>query len=77
MMASAIADGVMECHVDVEVINARTNHITHLATEALDASAIAAGSPTLNKTLMPTMAAGRVAFATPEGVVAGRVRFVP
>jgi len=42
--------------VDVRVINVNASHITELATEILDASGVAVGSPTLNMTLMPQVA---------------------
>ena len=57
MMADAIAKGAIEEDVEVKVFNVRTSNITILATEVLDAAAIAFGSPTLNMTLMPEMAA--------------------
>lgn len=56
-MAEAIADGAMERDVDVKLCNIRATNLTVLATEMLDAAAAAFGSPTLNKTLMPEMAA--------------------
>ena len=57
IMAKAILEGLTEKNVDAKLINVRVENITTLATEVLDASAIAAGSPTLNKILMPQMAA--------------------
>ena len=57
MMANAIVKGVLDCGVDVRVFNVNASHITELATEILDASGVAVGSPTLNMTLMPQMAA--------------------
>ena len=56
MMAHAIAKGVLDEGVDVRVINVNASHITELATEILDASGVAVGSPTLNMTLMPQVA---------------------
>jgi len=56
-MASAITEGIVEQGVSARMMNVRTTHITEIATEILDAAAIAAGSPTLNTTLMPQMAA--------------------
>jgi len=38
-------------------MHARESHKTEIVTEALDAAALAVGSPTLNTTLMPDMAA--------------------
>ncbi|MFH1312498.1 MAG: FprA family A-type flavoprotein [Candidatus Eisenbacteria bacterium] len=57
-MALAILEGASQCGVDVKLINIRTSGTTMLAAETLDAAAIAFGSPTLNMTLMPQMAAG-------------------
>ena len=57
MMAQAIADGVREGGAKAKVIRIRESHITEVATEALDAAVLAFGSPTLNMTLMPQMAA--------------------
>lgn len=56
-MAHAIVEGATESDVDVKLHNVRASNLTAIATEALDAAVIAAGSPTLNKTLMPEMAA--------------------
>jgi flavorubredoxin len=56
-MACAILEGAMERDVDAKLINIRTSGTTLLATEVLDAAAMAFGSPTLNMTLMPQMAA--------------------
>ncbi len=57
MMAKAIMDGVLESSAQARLINLRDGDITTLATEVLDSAAIAVGSPTLNKTLMPQVAA--------------------
>lgn len=57
MMANAIVKGALQEEVDVRLFNVNATHITELATEALDAAGIAVGSPTLNMTLMPQMAA--------------------
>ncbi|NCD31823.1 MAG: FprA family A-type flavoprotein [Spartobacteria bacterium] len=55
-MAEAILHGVEEFNVDASLINVRASNITVLATEVLEAAVVAAGSPTLNTTLMPAMA---------------------
>ena len=55
LMAQAIADGVLECDVDLRVYNVNASHITELATEILGSSGVAVGSPPLNMTLMPQM----------------------
>jgi len=57
-MARAILEGAIEGDVEARLINIRTDGITVLASETLDAAAIAFGSPTLNMILMPQMAAG-------------------
>jgi len=57
LMANAIMGGVLEEAVEARLFNVRSSHITELATETLDAAVLAVGSPTLNKTLMPSMAA--------------------
>jgi len=57
MMAKAIVEGAALPGVEVKLFNIRASSITVLATEVLDAAAIAVGSPTLNGTLMPQMAA--------------------
>ncbi len=57
LMAEAIVDGVAERGVDVRLFNVRNTHITTLAEEVLDCAALAVGSPTLNMTLMPQVAA--------------------
>ena len=56
-MADAIAEGARQAGADVKLISVRQSHITEIATEALDAAVLACGSPTLNMTLMPQMAA--------------------
>jgi flavorubredoxin len=57
MMARAVAEGAEKGGVDVRVYNIRNTHITNIATESLDVACIAVGSPTLNKILMPQVAA--------------------
>ena len=57
LMANAIMDGILEKDAEARLFHVRRSHITELATEALDSAVIVAGSPTLNKTLMPSMAA--------------------
>jgi flavorubredoxin len=56
-MAQAILEGATRPGVAAKLLNIRATSRTVIATEALDAAAIAFGSPTLNKTLMPEMAA--------------------
>ena len=57
LMAEAIVDGAIDAGADVRLFNVRANNMTVMATEILDAAAVAFGSPTLNMTLMPQMAA--------------------
>lgn len=54
IVAGAIAEGGPA--VDVKLFHVRATTGTKLATEILDSAAFAAGSPTLNGTLMPAMA---------------------
>lgn len=56
-MAAAIVDGALAENVEVQLHHVRATTITVLATEVLDAGAVAVGSPTLNQTLMPQVAA--------------------
>jgi flavorubredoxin len=56
-MAHAINDGASVPGVEAKLIYVRASDLTTLATEAIDTAAFAFGSPTLNKTLMPEMAA--------------------
>lgn len=56
MMAQAIYEGAVRDGVEVKLFDVKSTHITTLATEVLDAAAIAVGSPTLNKSLMPKVA---------------------
>ncbi len=56
-MARAICEGALEVPgVEVKLYDVKATHITELATQIIDAAAFAAGSPTLNMTLMPKMA---------------------
>ncbi len=58
LMANAIMDGAATVKgVDIKLFNVRANNMTVMATEILDSAAVAFGSPTLNMTLMPQMAA--------------------
>ena len=55
-MAEAILEGVQEYEVEARFYSVDATHSTFIATEVLDCAAIAVGSPTLNNTLMPSMA---------------------
>ncbi len=56
-MAKAILAGAMEQNIEARLIDVSNDHMTVIAAEILDAAVVAVGSPTLNKTLMPAMAA--------------------
>ncbi len=56
IMAQAISAAATREGVEVKHWLLTVNDLTDLATEILDASAIAVGSPTLNNTIMPTVA---------------------
>jgi len=58
-MAEAILQGATDESdaVDVQLMSVRKTTLTRIATEMLDAAAVALGSPTLNMMMMPQMAA--------------------
>jgi flavorubredoxin len=56
-MASAILDGASEPGVATSLIAIRRSNLTRIATEVLDAAAVAFGSATLNRGMMPMAAA--------------------
>ncbi|MDD2236359.1 MAG: flavodoxin domain-containing protein [Kiritimatiellae bacterium] len=56
-MAHTLYETVVDSGVQCKLISIRATHITDIVTECLDAAAIAVGSPTLNQTLMPQVAA--------------------
>jgi len=56
-MAAAVTEGALETGAEVRQYAVRAANLTVLATELLDAAALACGSATLNNTLMPQMAA--------------------
>jgi anaerobic nitric oxide reductase flavorubredoxin len=56
-MAEAILDGASQPGVDAELISIRRSNLTHIAGEVLDAAAVAFGSATLNRGMMPMAAA--------------------
>lgn len=73
-MAEAIYEGACIPGVDVRLINIRKSNLTNIAAEILDAAAVAFGSATLNRDMMPMAHAvmsylnglrpeGRIAFA--------------
>lgn len=56
-MARAIYEGVLESGAQAQLHHVRRSSLTQIATESLDAAAIAFGSPTLNNGPMPAAAA--------------------
>jgi flavorubredoxin len=56
-MAQAILEGAAQDGVQVKLIHLRRTNLTRLATEVLDAAAVAFGSATLNNNMMPSAAA--------------------
>ncbi len=56
MMADAIYEGANIKGVEVKKYDLKFTNITEIATESIDSAAIAVGSPTLNKGLMPKVA---------------------
>jgi flavorubredoxin len=56
-MAQAILDGATQPGVGASLISIRRSSLTHIASEMLDAAAVAFGSSTLNRGMMPMAAA--------------------
>ena len=56
-MAMQIAETFIEAGIPVRIFDLKVNHISDIMTELLDAKYLAVGSPTLNNTMMPTVAA--------------------
>jgi len=56
IMAKAVADGIQNEGVSVQLLDLRANHRSDIMTEVLKASAIVLGCPTLNNGLLPRMA---------------------
>lgn len=56
-MAEAIAAGAMQPGVSVSLLNVRREALSRIASEVLDAAALAVGSATLNRGMMPMLAA--------------------
>ncbi len=57
IMAKAVFQGASEQGITVKLLRIPATDITELATEVLDAAAVAVGSPTLNNNMLPTVAA--------------------
>jgi flavorubredoxin len=56
MMAKAVADGIMDEGVSVQLLDLQVNHRSDVITEVLDTKAVVLGSPTLNNGMLPRMA---------------------
>lgn len=56
-MALQITEAFIERGIPARVFDLKANHISDIMTEVLDAKYVAVGSPTLNSTMMPTVAA--------------------
>ena len=56
-MARAILDGAAQPGVSASLIHVRRTNLTRIAAEVLDAAAVAFGSSTLNRGMMPMAAA--------------------
>ena len=56
-MAQAILDGASQPGVSASLVSIRRSNLTHIAAETLDAAAVAFGSATLNRGMMPMAAA--------------------
>lgn len=56
-MAREIVEAFIECGIPTRLFDLKANHISDIMTEALSAKYVAVGSPTLNNSMMPTVAA--------------------
>ncbi len=56
MMAKAVADGLQQEGVSIQLIDLSVTHRSDVMTEVLDAKALIFGSPTLNNGILPRMA---------------------
>ena len=57
MMAGAIAEAFEESGIRAKLLNLQLTHISDIMTDIIDARFIAVGSPTLNSSILPTVAA--------------------
>lgn len=57
MMAQAIAKGFENRGIKARMLNLQTNHISDIMTDVMDAKYICVGSPTINSSILPTVAA--------------------
>ena len=56
LMAKAIADGLLQEGISIQLLDLKNNHRSDIMTEALEAKALIFGSATLNNSMLPTMA---------------------
>ncbi len=56
LMAREVAEAFVECGVPVRLLDLKVNHISDIMSAVLPARYVAVGSPTLNMTMMPTVA---------------------
>lgn len=56
VMAREVAEAFTECGVPVRLFDLKANHISDIMSAVLAAKYVAVGSPTLNMTMMPTVA---------------------
>ncbi len=56
-MAQAMQEGATRDGVEVQLLSIRKSHLTIFAQEIIDAAAVAIGTPTLNRTMMPQVGA--------------------
>lgn len=57
MMAFAVAEAFENLGIKAHMLNLQTNHISDVMTAVMDARYICVGSPTLNSSILPTVAA--------------------
>jgi flavorubredoxin len=57
MMAEAIHETFEKLGIRAKMLSLQTNHISDIMTDIIDARFIAVGSPTLNSSILPTVAA--------------------
>ncbi|MBW6514549.1 MAG: FprA family A-type flavoprotein [Candidatus Syntrophosphaera sp.] len=57
LIAQAIAQGFENKGIQARMLNLQANHISDIMTDIMDAKYIAVGSPTINSSILPTVAA--------------------
>lgn len=70
-MATEITEAFIEMGIPARLLDLKVNHISDIMAEVLNARYIAVGSPTLNKTMMPTVASF---LCYMRGLAPGRAR---